>query len=64
VTEAIGGGGVDPVDAQFEGVMNRGDRLVVFLGLPAELPASTADRPGAEADAGDLKAGVAELGRL
>ena len=36
------------------------DSLVV-LRAPAELPAAAADRPGAEADAGDLEAGVAEL---
>src|SRR5579864_6236639 len=48
VAEAVGGGRVDPVDALFEGVVNRGDRLLILLGPPAELPASAADRPGTE----------------
>jgi len=64
VPEAVGGGGVDPADSLFEGVVKRGDRLLVFLGSPAEFPASSADRPGAEPDAGDLEAGIAELGGL
>ena len=34
---------------------------VVVLRSPAELPAPAADRPGAEADAGDLEARLANL---
>src|SRR5581483_8210820 len=63
-TEAVGGGGVDPVDAVLERVVDRGDRLLVVLRSPAELPAAATDRPRAEPDAGDLKAGIAELGRF
>jgi hypothetical protein len=36
--------------------VDRGDRLVILLWTPAELPAPAADRPCAEADAGDLQA--------
>src|SRR5579884_3040143 len=61
VAEAIGGGGVDPVNTLLEGVVNRGDGLVVFLRTPAELPSSAADRPGAEAYSRDFQVGGSEL---
>jgi hypothetical protein len=61
--EAVGGGGVDPVDAQLERPLDRGDRVAVLLRPPAELPAGAADRPSAEPDAGDLEPGRAELNR-
>src|SRR5437868_5958320 len=61
VTEAVGGGSVDPVHAEFERPMDGGDRLLVLLGAPAELPTAAADGPGAEPDAGYLEAGLAEL---
>src|SRR5713101_2825698 len=62
--EAVGGGGVDPVDAQLERAVDRLDRVLVVLRTPAELPAATSDRPGAEADARDLEAGRSQLLRL
>ena len=40
-----------------------GDRLVVVLRSPPELPPAAPDRPGAEADPGDLQAGGTELSR-
>src|SRR5439155_12719572 len=59
--EAVGSGGVDPVDAQLERPVDRRDRLLVLLRAPAELPAAAADSPRAEADAGDLETGMAQL---
>src|SRR5665213_1286918 len=64
MAEPVGGCGVDPVDPVLEGAVDRGDRLLVVLGAPAELPATAADRPGAEADPGDLESGAAKLGGL
>ena len=61
VAEAVGGGGVDPVDAELERAVDRGDRVVVLLWSPAELPPAAPDRPGAEADGGDLEAGRPQL---
>src|SRR4051794_26242665 len=62
--EPVSGGGIDPVDAELDGVMDRLDRVVVVLPAPPELPAAAPDRPRAEADTGDLEAGRAEGGRL
>jgi hypothetical protein len=64
VAEAIDGGGVDPVDAEFEGAMNGGDGVVVILRSPGELPAGTAYGPGAIADWSDLHIRVAKLAGL
>ena len=61
VAEAVGGGSVDPVDAELERAADRRDRVVVLLWSPAELPAAASDRPGAETDARDLEARGAEL---
>jgi len=61
VTEPVCGSGIDPVHPKPERSVDRRDRLGVLLRTPAELPASSADCPGAEPDAGYLKAGVAEL---
>src|SRR3954471_6984313 len=60
VAEAVGGGGFDPVDAELDGVMDRGDRVVVVLAAPTGRPLA-ADRPGADADGRDVHAGAAEL---
>jgi hypothetical protein len=56
VTEAVAGGGVDPVDRTLQRVMDRGDRLIVVLRAPAVFPVAAAKRPRAEADARDLQA--------
>ena len=56
VAEPVHGGGVDPVDAELDGVPDRGDRLVVVDRAPAEAP-RPADRPGAEADGRELGPG-------
>ena len=63
VPEAVGGGGVDPVDPELERAVDRRARLLVFLGSPAELPVAPSNRPGAEADPRDLETGVAQLRR-
>src|SRR5215218_9112652 len=55
---------VDPVDAELDRVMDRRDRVLVFLGTPAPVIAAAPDRPGAEADASDLETGRSELGGL
>ena len=39
VSQTVDGGGVDPVDAEFERAVNGGDRFVVVLRSPGELPA-------------------------
>src|SRR6267142_3661450 len=49
VAGAIDGGGINPVDSEFQRAMNRRDGRVVILGAPGELPARAADGPGAEA---------------
>ena len=55
MAESVGGGGVNPVDAQIEGAMDGFDGEGVVLGPPAEGPAAAADRPGAEADLSEIK---------
>jgi len=49
VTEAVDGGRVDPVDTEFEGAVNGGNRVIVILRPPTKLPAAATERPGAEA---------------
>jgi hypothetical protein len=61
MSEPVRGRGVDPVHAQLERPVDRGERLLVVLRAPGELPATAADGPRAEADAGDVQAGGAEL---
>jgi hypothetical protein len=59
--EAVSGGGIDPVDSLLERTVDRGDRLLIVLRAPAELPTPAADRPRAEPEARYLHAGVPEL---
>jgi hypothetical protein len=59
VPEAVLRGRVDPVDAELERVVDRGERVLVVLRAPAPVVLGPADRPRAEAGAGDLEAGVA-----
>jgi len=51
---------VDPVDTELERPVDGCDRVVVLLRVPAELPATAADRPSAEPEARDLHAGGPE----
>ena len=52
MAQAVNGGGIDPVDAQFECAMNGRDGLRVVLGAPAEFPIA-ADGPCTKADGRD-----------
>ena len=54
MAEPVDRRGVDPVDADLDGVIHRRNRLVVVLRTPGKRPAATSYRPGAEADAGDV----------
>jgi hypothetical protein len=60
MAQAIDRGGVDPVDAAADGMADGGDRIAVVLAAPADRPVA-ADRPGAEADPGDVHVGPAKL---
>jgi hypothetical protein len=51
VAEAVLGRRVDPVDAELERAMDRGDRVVVVLVAPTPVVLRAAERPGAETDA-------------
>src|SRR5216684_7304360 len=64
VSESVDGGGVDPVNAEFERAVNGGNGVVVVLRSPSELPARAADGPGSVAYGSDVQVGVAELARL
>ena len=59
VAQAVDGGGVDPVDAEIERAWIAAMESLSSWG-PQELPVAAADGPGAEADGGELKVGVAE----
>jgi hypothetical protein len=54
VPEAVRGGGIDPVDAQLKGALDRSNEILVLLWSPTAASGS----PSAEADAGDLQTGV------
>src|SRR3954470_16125217 len=60
VAEAVGGGGVDPVDAQVERPADGGNRIGIVLRTPTGGPVGTAERPGAKPDAADRHLGRAE----
>src|SRR4029077_12292059 len=64
VPHAINGRSVDPVNAQLERAMNRGDRRFVVLLAPTKFPARSANSPGAKADGSDEQVGVTELLRF
>src|SRR2546423_8907698 len=61
MTESVNGGGIDPVDAQLDGVIHGSDRIIVVLRSPRERPAAAANCPGAHSDACDVHVGGAEL---
>src|ERR1700724_3059443 len=64
VPHSVNGCGVDPVNAQLERAMNRGDRLFVVLLAPTEFPTRAADRPGSEPYRRNRQVGITELLRL
>ena len=51
--------GVDPVDAELEGAVDRGDRRIVVLGSPAPAPRATGS-PRTKPDPGDVHARTSE----
>ena len=61
VAKAVDGGGVDPVDAEVDGVVDGGDGVVVVLRAPGESPVAAADGPRAEADASKPEIRCAKL---
>jgi len=50
MAEAVSCCGVDPVDAALKPLVDRGNRVVVLLRAPAELPTSSTDGPGSQPD--------------
>src|ERR1700736_1645984 len=60
MAHSINGGGVDPVNAEVECAVDRGDRRFVVLLAPTKFPAGTTDGPGAKADWRDEQIGVTE----
>src|SRR5688500_3578699 len=62
MTQSVRRGGIDPVDAGLDRVVDGSDRVPVVLRPPAALPVAAADRPGAEPDTRDREAGSAERG--
>jgi hypothetical protein len=61
--EAVGGRRVDPIDAPGDRAPDGGNRVRIVLRAPPETPGA-ADRPGPEADAGDVEGGLTQLSRL
>src|SRR5947209_1864711 len=55
MAEAIDGGGIDPIDAEIDGMTHGLDRSVVVLWSPAEGPSTSADCPSAKSDRSDFK---------
>ena len=60
MAEPVDRGGIDPVDAGGDRVLDGRDRVRVVLAAPAVGPTATADGPRAEADLGDLKTARSE----
>src|ERR1700719_2169559 len=60
MAHSVNGRGVDPVNAQFERAMNRGNRLLVVLLAPTEFPTRAADGPCAKANWRNRQVGITE----
>ena len=52
MAQTVNGGGVDPVNAQFQRAKDGGNGLGIILRAPAKFPIP-ADGPGTEANRGD-----------
>src|SRR5215813_19826 len=63
MSQSVDGSGIDPVHPQLERVAHGGERFGVVLWAPAEGPAATSDRPGAESDPRDVQSAPTELTR-
>jgi len=64
VAQAVNGGSVDPVDAQLQRAVNRGDGIGVVLRTPGKFPTATTESPGAKSDARNFKIGVSQFSRF
>ena len=64
MAHSVNGRSVDPVNAQLERAMNRGDGSFVILFAPTKLPTRSTDSPRAKADWCDEQVGVTELLRF
>ena len=64
VSETVDGRGIDPVHAGVERSVNGGNRVIVILLAPAELPAAAAHRPGPDTERRNLHIAVAQLLQL
>src|SRR5271169_6857664 len=64
MTEAVDGGGVDPVDAQLQRAVDGGDGIIIVLFSPAELPSCAADGPGAVSDGCNMHVRISKLFRF
>src|SRR5579859_8191278 len=64
MSDAVDGGGVDPVHAKFQRAMYCGDRIAVVLVSPGKIPAASSDRPGSVANRRNLQIGIAEPARF
>src|SRR4030088_1528840 len=64
VTQAIYRCRVDPIHAQLKGVVDRGNRVIIVLVTPGELPSGTADCPGPKAHGCDKQIRIPKLFRL
>src|SRR5260370_31370305 len=63
MAHSVNGGGVDPVYAEVERAMNRGDRRFVVLVPPPQFPARSANCPCAKASSCNRQIGVTEFSR-
>src|SRR5260370_33266783 len=63
VPQAVYGGTVDPVDAEFERAVKGSDGVFVVLRSPPKLPPRAADRPGPAAHRSNAQVSVAKLAR-
>src|SRR2546421_1705785 len=64
VAQAVNGGSVDPVDAQFQCAMNCSDGIGVVLRTPGKFPAAATESPGAKSDPGNCEIGVSQFSRF
>ena len=60
MSEAVGGRGVDPVDAAVQTGADRGDGLLVVLRTPGEFPLASADGPGSNSNRGNFQVALSE----
>src|SRR5580693_7953337 len=64
MAQPIHGGGVDPVDTQFQRAMNRRDGVGIVLRAPGEFPARATEGPCSETHGRNLQIRVSQLPRF